>query len=397
MRSLVYIKKSQYMAEVIMNLEIIGQKVKKYRRELHTIPETGFEEFKTNSYLRKALEDMGYTPIDTCKTGLLVFLEGEDKSETYAFRTDIDALNIQEETGVDFESTHQGKMHACGHDGHMATLLGFAEYLKDKKLLKNVLLIFQPAEEGPGGAKFIVEEGILDKYNVKAVFGLHLFPTLPEGVIGCKAGPLMAQTGEIDIDIRGKSGHGAMPHTTIDTLLITSKLLEAYQSIVSRNVSPMDNAVLTFGKMTGGTARNIIAENVRIEGTARAFSREQFDFIMDKMCQINRGFETAFGVKIKEDIRPLYPAVHNSSALYERFKNAVKDMNFREVEAVMLAEDFAFYQEAVEGLFFFLGTQNDQLGYNNPLHNCRFNFVEEVLLEGIKVYVNLLKEFGILN
>lgn len=380
-----------------MNLEIIGQKVKKYRRELHTIPETGFEEFKTNSYLRKALEDMGYTPIDTCKTGLLVFLEGEDKSETYAFRTDIDALNIQEETGVDFESTHQGKMHACGHDGHMATLLGFAEYLKDKKLLKNVLLIFQPAEEGPGGAKFIVEEGILDKYNVKAVFGLHLFPTLPEGVIGCKAGPLMAQTGEIDIDIRGKSGHGAMPHTTIDTLLITSKLLEAYQSIVSRNVSPMDNAVLTFGKMTGGTARNIIAESVRIEGTARAFSREQFDFIMDKMCQINRGFETAFGVEIKEDIRPLYPAVHNSSALYERFKNAVKDMNFREVEAVMLAEDFAFYQEAVEGLFFFLGTQNDQLGYNNPLHNCRFNFVEEVLLEGIKVYVNLLKEFGILN
>lgn len=379
-----------------MNLDLISKKMKEYRRHLHTIPETGFEEFKTNAYLRKVLEDMGYEPIDTCKTGLLVYIQGEDTSETYAFRTDIDALNIEEETGVDFESEHKGKMHACGHDGHMATMLGFAHYLADKKPKKSILLIFQPAEEGPGGAQFIVKDGTLEKYNVKAIFGLHLFPTLPEGVIATKAGPLMAQTGEIDIDIRGKSGHGAMPHTTIDTLLITSKLLEAYQSIISRNISPMSNGVLTFGKMVGGSARNIIAEHVRIEGTARTFSRDEFDFLMTRLKDINRGFEKAFGVEIKEDIRPLYPAVHNSPKLYERFKNAVSDMNFREVEAVMLAEDFAYYQEAVEGLFFFLGTQNDELGYNNPLHNCRFNFVEEVLVEGVKVYINLLKEFEVI-
>ncbi len=379
-----------------MNLDLISQKMKEYRRHLHRIPETGFEEFKTNAYLRATLESMGYKPIDVCQTGLLVYIKGEDSSETYAFRTDIDALNIEEETGVEFESQHKGKMHACGHDGHMATMLGFAHYLIDKKLKKSILLIFQPAEEGPGGAQFIVKDGILKKYNVKAIFGLHLFPTLPEGVIATKAGALMAQTGEIDIDIKGKSGHGAMPHATIDTLLITSKLLEAYQSIISRNISPMSNAVLTFGKMVGGSARNIIAEHVRIEGTARTFSREEFDFLMTRLKEINRGFEKAFGVEIKEDIRPLYPAVYNSPKLFESFKNAVSNMDFREAEAVMLAEDFAYYQEAVDGLFFFLGTQNDEVGYNNPLHNCRFNFVEEVLVEGVKVYISLLKEFKVI-
>ena len=373
------------------------EKIKKHRQYLHSIPETGFEEFKTNSYLRKVLEEMGYKPIDVCKTGLLVFIEGKGE-ESYAFRSDMDALNIEEENEVSFKSTHEGKMHACGHDGHMAALLGLAEYLKDKELNKNVLLVFQPAEEGPGGAKFIVEEGVLKKYNVKGIFGMHLFPTLPEGLVASKSGAMMAQTGEIDISIRGKSGHGAMPHTTIDTLLVTSKMIDAYQSIVSRNISPMNNAVLTFGKITGGSARNIIAEKVEIEGTARAFSREEFDYIMKRMCEINRGFEIAYGVKIKEDIRPLYPAVYNSPELYQSFVSGIKRRNieYRETEAVMLAEDFAFYQEAVEGLFFFLGTGNDDKGYNNPLHNCKFNFDENVLAVGVEVYISLLEEFDII-
>lgn len=377
-----------------MDFTNISNSIKKHRRYLHTIPELGFEEFKTSKYIKEQLELLGYSPISILNTGVLVYIEGTEKN-TYAFRADIDALPIDEETGVDFASTHQGKMHACGHDGHTSILLGFAEYLKEVKPKKNILLIFQPAEEGPGGAKFIVDEGYLAKYNVKAVFGLHLFPGLAEGTIGTRPGPFMAQTGEIDILIRGKSGHGAMPHTTIDTVLITAKLLEAYQSIVSRNVSPLDSAVLTFGKIEGGAARNIIAETVKIEGTCRTFSKELFDMIVGRMESIHKGFEQAFGVEITADIRPMYPPVINTPSLYKRFRHATKDFDFVELEPVMLAEDFAFYQEAVSGLFFFLGTRNESLGYVNPLHNCSFNFVEEVLIEGVKVYSKLLEEFEI--
>jgi len=368
------------------------------RRNLHQIPELGLEEFKTQAYLKEKLIELGFQPMEICRTGLLVFIEGL-KNETYAFRADIDALPIEEETGLEFTSLHKGKMHACGHDGHMTILLAFAEYLseyiKTKKLEKNVLLIFQPAEEGPGGAKLIVQEGIFDKYNVKGIFGLHLFPNIEEGVIACKAGAMMAQTGEIDIEIKGRSGHGAMPHTSIDTILISAKLLEAYQSIISRNINPMDNAVLTFGKITGGTVRNIIAETIRLEGTARTFSRENFDFLMDRLCQINRGFELAFDVKINEDIRPLYPAVINSKDLYNRFLKAIDGMNYKEIEALMLAEDFAFYQETIPGLFFFLGTRNNDMGFNKGLHNCAFNFDEKVLLKGLEVYIRLLTEYEI--
>ncbi len=378
-----------------MDFEKLSQSIKKHRRYLHTIPELGFEEFKTSTYIKETLKELGYNPISILNTGVLVYIEGKEK-ECYGFRADIDALPIQEETGVSFASTHEGKMHACGHDGHTSILLGFAEGLKDIKPKKSILLIFQPAEESPGGAKFIVDEGILSKYKVQAVFGLHLFPSLAEGIIGTKPGPFMAQTGEIDITIKGKSGHGAMPHTTIDTVLITAKLLEAYQSIISRNISPIDSAVLTFGKIEGGTARNIIAETVRIEGTCRTFSKELFNNIVGRMQSIHRGFEEAFGVEITEDIRPMYPPVINTPSLYEKFRNATADFPYEELEPVMLAEDFSYYQEAVSGLFFFLGVRNESLGYTNPLHNCGFNFVEEVLVQGVKVYEKLLKEFDII-
>lgn len=370
------------------------------RQNLHKIPELGLEEFKTQAYLKEKLRYLGFEPIEVCGTGLLIFIEGI-KNETYAYRTDIDGLPIDENTGLDFSSIHKGKMHACGHDGHMSILLAFAEYLseyiKNKKLEKNILLIFQPAEEGPGGAKLIIQEGILEKYNVKAIFALHLFPNIEEGTIACKSGAMMAQTGEVDIEIKGRSGHGAMPHTSIDSILISAKLIEAYQSILSRNINPMDNAVLSFGKITGGTVRNIIAEKVRIEGTARTFSREEFDFLMDKICKINRGFEQAFGVSIEEDIRPLYPAIINSKKLYNKFLNAVNGMPYKEIEPIMLAEDFSFYQEKIPGLFFFLGTKNDELALNKSLHNSAFNFNEKVLGKGLEVYINLGREFDILK
>ncbi len=361
------------------------------RRELHKIPETGFNEFKTSSFLESKLKEYGYEPQKIAGTGLYVYIEGEEKGGI-AFRADIDALEIEEKNDVDYKSTHIGKMHACGHDGHMSILLGFAKYLsKVDKPKKGILLVFQPAEEGPGGAKDIVKSGIFQRYNIEAIFGLHLFPNLKQGTIGCRKGPLMAKTAEIDFKVVGKSAHGAMPHTGIDSIYVASKLLEAYQGIIGRSLSPIDGAVITIGKIRGGDVRNIIAHETVLEGTIRTFSNEVYDSIINRIKEINRGMELAYGVEIEEDIRPLYPPVVNDSELYDLFKSALEGKSdIIEMEPMMLAEDFSYYQEEVPGIFFMLGTGTEEFSY--PLHNSKFNFDEDVLKEGLKAFVEIGKQ-----
>jgi hippurate hydrolase len=378
-----------------MNLDLNNLQIEMTycRRELHKIPEPGFKEFKTLSFLESKLKEYGYEPVKIAETGLYVYIDGEQE-DGVAFRADMDALEIEEKNDVSYSSEHKGRMHACGHDGHMSILLRFAKYLSTfGKPKKGILLVFQPAEEGPGGAKDIVESGIFEKYNIKAIFGLHLFPNLDQGTIGCKRGPLMAKTAELDFKIIGKSAHGAMPHTGIDAIYVASKLVEAYQGIIGRSLSPVEGSVITIGKIRGGDVRNIIAQDVILEGTVRTFSNEVYNTIIKRIKDINRGMELAYGVEIKEDIRPLYPPVVNDGKLYEHFKAAIEGKsNFIEMEPLMLAEDFSYYQEAVPGIFFMLGTRTDEFCY--PLHNSRFNFDEVVLKEGLKVFIEVSKEMG---
>lgn len=365
------------------------------RRALHKIPETGFNEFKTSDFLESKLREYGYQPVKIAKTGLYVYIEGRER-DGIAFRADIDALEIDEKNDVSYKSVHAGKMHACGHDGHMSILLGFAKYLSTvEKPKKGILLVFQPAEEGPGGAKDIVGSGIFEGHNIKAIFGLHLFPNLDEGTIGCRRGPLMAKTAEIDFKVIGKSAHGAMPHTGIDAIYVASKLIEAYQGIIGRSLSPVEGSVVTIGKIRGGDVRNIIAQEVVMEGTVRTFSNDVYNTIVNRITDINRGTEVAYGVKIEEDIRPLYPPVVNDGKLYELFRSAVEGkLNFVEMEPLMLAEDFSYYQEAIPGIFFMLGTRTDEFCY--PLHNSKFNFNEEVLKDGLRAFIEVSKEIGAL-
>ena len=375
-----------------MDINLLDE-VTRFRRELHRIPEIGYQEIKTQEYLKKELLNMGYNPQVICTTGIYVYIDA-GAPETVAFRSDIDALPITEETGCTFASTHSGVMHACGHDGHMAMLLGFAKTLKNyDNFKKNILLIFQPAEEGPGGAKDIVVEGLLTRYNVKSIFGLHLFPGIDEGIIASKKGPMMAQSTEINIDIIGKSGHGAMPHTSVDSILVTAKLLEAYQSIISRSLSPLSQSVITFGRIEGGTVRNIIAEKTRIEGTIRTFSKEVLDDILRRIREINEGFEKSYGVKIRCHINILYPPVINDADLFTQIEELI---DLPDIEPLMLAEDFSYYQEAVPGIFFFLGTKNEDKSFTAPLHNSKFNFDEEVLLKGIEFYTALSKKLNLI-
>lgn len=375
-----------------MDLNFLLDDIIKNRRALHQIPETALEEVKTKEYLKNYLISIGLEPQEIVETGLFVYIEGKDKENCIAFRSDIDALNIKEETGAEFESKHIGKMHACGHDGHMTTLLAFAKYLTTiQPLEKSVLLIFQPAEESPGRAKDIVETGLLKKYNVKAIYGMHLFPELPEGTVASKEGPFFAQAALMTTTITGKSGHGAMPHKTIDPLMAFTKVVDGYQTIVSRNLSPFDPGVVTIGKFCGGSAQNIIADTVKFWGTIRTFKEENTEFIIDRIKEIHRGIELSYRVKIDEKIDIVYPPVVNDKELYKKFVDTMKDMNYVEHEALTISEDFAYYQKEVPGVFMLLGTRSEEKGFVHPLHSCHFNFDEKVLLKGVEAFARILE------
>lgn len=375
-----------------MDLNFLLDDIIKNRRALHQIPETALEEFKTKEYLKSYLISIGLEPQEVVETGLFVYIEGKDKENCIAFRSDIDALNIKEETGAEFESKHIGKMHACGHDGHMTTLLAFAKYLTTiQPLEKSVLLIFQPAEESPGRAKDIVETGLLKKYNVKAIYGMHLFPELPEGTVASKEGSFFAQAALMTTTITGKSGHGAMPHKTIDPLMAFTKIVDGYQTIVSRNLSPFDPGVVTIGKFCGGSAQNIIADTVNFWGTIRTFKEENTEFIIDRIKEIHRGIELSYRVKIDEKIDIVYPPVVNDKELYKKFVETMKDMNYVEHEALTISEDFAYYQKEVPGIFMLLGTRSEEKGFIHPLHSCHFNFDEKVLLKGVEAFARILE------
>lgn len=375
-----------------MDLNFLLDDIIKNRRALHQIPETALEEFKTKEYLKNYLISIGLEPQEVVETGLFVYIEGKDKENCIAFRSDIDALNIKEETGAEFESKHIGKMHACGHDGHMTTLLAFAKYLTTiQPLEKSVLLIFQPAEESPGRAKDIVETGLLKKYNVKAIYGMHLFPELPEGTVASKEGSFFAQAALMTTTITGKSGHGAMPHKTIDPLMAFTKIVDGYQTIVSRNLSPFDPGVVTIGKFCGGSAQNIIADTVNFWGTIRTFKEENTEFIIDRIKEIHRGIELSYRVKIDEKIDIVYPPVVNDKELYKKFVETMKDMNYVEHEALTISEDFAYYQKEVPGIFMLLGTRSEEKGFIHPLHSCHFNFDEKVLLKGVEAFARILE------
>lgn len=362
----------------------------RWRRDLHQIPELGLQEFKTKAYLLKELRAMGYEPQEILATGLYIYID-QGQKDTIAFRTDMDALPITEKTGVPFASKNPGVMHACGHDGHMTALLGFAKRLKEEKhhFHVNLLLIFQPAEESPGAAKMIVETGLLNQYHVKAIYGIHLMPTLPEGTLASKAGGLMAECGEIDVTIHGRDAHAGMPHLGIDSIMIASILLNQYQQVLTRMKTPFAPAVINIGEIHGGEARNSVASTCEMHGTVRTYSDEIFNLLMDKIDHLHQAAETAYGCQIDWSCPPMYPAVINDAKL---FKQACACCDIKELsEPLMLAEDFAFYQKAVPGLFVFVGTKTKE--YTSGLHTDRFNFNEEVLMKAVDMYMSIAVNF----
>lgn len=366
----------------------------KFRRDLHQIPEIGRKEFKTRDYLILALKNMGYDPKVIFNTGVYVYIDYKN-TETTMFRSDIDGLKITEMNNISFKSKHEGYMHACGHDGHMSMLLTFAEYLKDKNYFKrNILLLFQPAEEGPGGAEEIIKTGIMKELNVTEVYGIHLFPNYDEGKIISKSGFLMGSITMIDIEIIGESAHVAMIGEGIDALYYGSLFHIELMKLLDIKFSNK-KYILKFGNMSSGSARNIVSNHTIFQGTLRTLDENTRLSILKIINELKDKFINKYNVKINVITKFLYPAVNNDKEVYKRFKKLIlEDYELIELDdPLMVSEDFSFYQKKAKGVFYFLGTKNKKLGFTHLLHNDQFNFNEEVLKIGVKTYIKLINNY----
>lgn len=360
------------------------------RRDLHRIPEIALNEFETSKYIRKKLIEFGFVVESVAKTGLIAYLDNRELGKTTCFRADMDGLNITEETGQPYSSCN-GNMHACGHDAHMAILLGLAKYMADKQSKKDVILLFQPGEENAGGADYVMNDPNFKKHKIENIYGLHIQPELVEEKIGLKSGPFMAQTIEFDISITGTSSHGAQPHKGIDSIYVASQLINSYQGIISRNISPLESAVLTIGKINGGQMRNSLAQETNLEGTLRTFNEDIYNQIRMRLNEVNDGLEKMYNVKINAKFMDYCPPVINDDELYHKFIDLFDIDEVVLMEPMTIAEDFGFYQREIQGLFIMLGCKNISNGYKYPLHSSKFNFDEKVLMKGIDVFTRIFE------
>ena len=363
-----------------------------HRRALHRMPETGNEEFKTQAYVLAALEKIAPDEVSVMAgTGVraVFYAKGVENPRCVAFRADMDALRIEEKTDCAFKSEHPGRMHACGHDGHTANLLTLAQYIADRRdaLACHVVLIFQPAEETTGGAKRMVEAGALENPHVDAIYGMHVMPDVPKGKIASCAGPLMAQTCEMDFIIRGKSAHGATPHLGNDAVAAMGHLITLLQTTVARRVDPCEKALITIGRVQAGTQRNIIASEAKLEGITRTFSNEVYEGLEACIRDDVRAVDAAFGVETEFVKRVFYPCVNNDATEFERVRALIGE-DFVEAKPRTTAEDFSFYQLSVPGVFVFCGVMDEE--HNSPLHAATFDFDESALLPALALFAGLV-------
>ncbi len=378
------------------DVNLIKDKIINWRRDFHQYPELGFQEYRTADKIREILSKMKLASKSGIgKTGLIadiVFGEGP----VIALRADMDALPIQETSDLKFSSKNDGVMHACGHDGHMAMLLGVAKLLSDSKnkLRGTVRLIFQPAEEGGGGARYMIEDGCLK--NVEEIYGIHVWNYQPLGEIGIKEGPVLAAADEFDIIIEGKGGHGAAPQGTIDAIVVSSQLINSIQTIVSRNANPLESTVITVGKIRGGDNHNIIADKVKLTGTVRAYSEDNRLMVKNRLGQIIDGVSKMSGAKILLKYTDGYPPTINHKQPTKKVLNAAQKVVGEKAGDLYLSmggEDFAYYLQKIPGCFFFVGSApNKNRVFETPHHCSHFTMDENALLVGTSVYINLIED-----
>lgn len=387
----------------------LAQELVSIRRHLHMYPELSNREFKTSAYIAETLRSMGMDEVITgvAKTGVVGILHGNKPGPVVAVRADMDALPVDETIDVPYRSRNPGVKHACGHDVHMTVALGTARTLLEMRkagmdIPGKVVFIFQPAEEGAppgeeGGASLVVKEGILEKYNIEAIFGLHANPELPVGVVGYRAGPLLASSDRFEILIKGKQTHGAFPHLGIDPVYLGALVVVQLQGIVSRQMDPREPVVISVGIFEAGRRFNIIPDQARLVGTVRTLNPEIREQIPRRMETLIKGIVQSAGAQYTFQYQPGPPVTINSAELVEKMLPSIKDeigeSNVVEVKPVMGAEDFAFYAEKIPGFYFWLGVRNPADTEIHPLHSPEFDADERSLPVGVRVMTRLVLDY----
>lgn len=384
-----------------MAIKAYVEKYKQYvidlRREFHMYPETKWQERRTSQRVREELDKMAIPYTTAAELGIVATIRGHQEGKTIGLRADMDALQVQELNDVPYKSKHEGIMHACGHDGHTAMLLGSAAVLNDMRseIKGAIKLIFQPAEEGAEGGKRMLDEGIMA--GIDEVFAIHLWADIPCGTVSVDAGPRMASADYFKITVKGRGGHGSMPHQGVDAIVAASAIIMDIQSVVSREISPLESAVVSIGSFHAGTSFNVIASEAVLEGTTRCFNpqvRRTLPEILDRIVRHTADSYRATGTL---EYIPMTPPVINDAAASRRAEAAITKLFGREAiysfDKIMGAEDYAYYLEKAPGIIAFVGAGNKEKGASYPHHHGKFNIDEDALAIGTALHVQYALDF----
>tara|TARA_B100000579_G_C22818942_1_gene849475 strand:+ start:242 stop:1414 length:1173 start_codon:yes stop_codon:yes gene_type:complete len=385
---------------ILNSINQMQNEMEKWRKELHQIPEIGLKEYKTSSYIKEKLKEWNIEYKDGySNTGIVAWVKGNqgNNDKSIALRADFDALPMTEKNTFDHKSNNEGMMHACGHDGHTTMLLGGLKYLSENPNFDGtVYFIFQPGEEGWGGGEKMIKDGLFNDFKIDEVYALHNWPELPLGQFGVAEGAMMASVEDFDIIVRGKGGHAAIPDLTIDPVVISSQIILAIQTIISRNMNPIDKALISVTKVHGGSAYNVIDDEVVLSGTIRTFKDDTRKIIEEKMNYTAKGIAKANGADAKITFKKLYPATINSKEKSIFAANVAKDMVgkenvFTDIDPSMGGEDFSFLLNEKPGSYLYIGQKDNN--HKAFLHTTEYDFNDNILPIGVNFWVNLVNKY----
>ncbi len=385
---------------ILNSINQMQDEMKKWRQDLHRIPEIGLEEFQTSKYIKEKLKLWNIDYKDGySKTGIVAWIKGSkgNSKKSIGLRADFDALPMNEKNNFDYKSQNNGMMHACGHDGHTTMLLGAVKYLSENRHFDGVVhFIFQPGEEGFGGGEIMINEGLFKDFKIDEVYALHNWPELPLGQFGVSSGPMMAAVDEFDIIVLGKGGHAAIPDLTVDPVIIATQIITAFQTIISRIVSPIDKALISVTKINAGSAYNVISDEVFLGGTVRTFKPETRKMVEKKMYEISKGIANANGGDIKFTYNSGYPPTINSKNESIFAGNVAKSLVgsenvITEIDPSMGGEDFSYFLNNKPGSYLYIGQKDTE--HKSHLHTTSYDFNDNLLPIGVNFWVDLVKNF----